>query len=201
MLKVAVLGLGRFGFSAATALCVPHYRTLDAALRAIPAILLHDPTAVEVLDRTVVAEALSNPATAPICGRRKTPYYLLHDGLEDPAAGGWAYMRTTGTRKGWFWPQNPNNQAGWDKKFLNGWYLCGDQGSIDQDGYFWFSGRDDDVINTGGHLVGPFEIESALLMNWTNSHARSAFSVSLEIAQPQPPPMLTKSRPFDDPTS
>jgi acetyl-CoA synthetase len=56
-----------------------------------------------------------------------------------------------------------NNQAGWDKKFLNGWYLCGDQGSIDQDGYFWFSGRDDDVINTGGHLVGPFEIESALL--------------------------------------
>jgi len=56
-----------------------------------------------------------------------------------------------------------NNQAGYDKKFLNGWYLCGDQGSIDQDGYFWFSGRDDDVINTGGHLVGPFEIESALL--------------------------------------
>ena len=56
-----------------------------------------------------------------------------------------------------------NNEAGYEKKFLNGWYLCGDQGSIDQDGYFWFSGRDDDVINTGGHLVGPFEIESALL--------------------------------------
>ncbi len=56
-----------------------------------------------------------------------------------------------------------NNEAGWNKKFLNGWYLCGDQGSIDQDGYYWFSGRDDDVINTGGHLVGPFEIESALL--------------------------------------
>jgi len=56
-----------------------------------------------------------------------------------------------------------NNEAGYQKKFLNGWYLCGDQGSIDQDGYFWFSGRDDDVINTGGHLVGPFEIESALL--------------------------------------
>jgi len=56
-----------------------------------------------------------------------------------------------------------NNQAGYDKKFVNGWYLCGDQGSFDKDGYFWFSGRDDDVINTGGHLVGPFEIESALL--------------------------------------
>ena len=34
---------------------------------------------------------------------------------------------------------------------------------IDEDGYYWFVGRDDDVINTGGHLVGPFEIESALL--------------------------------------
>ena len=33
----------------------------------------------------------------------------------------------------------------------------------DAEGYFWFVGRDDDVINTGGHLVGPFEIESALI--------------------------------------
>ncbi len=39
----------------------------------------------------------------------------------------------------------------------------GDRSSIDADGYFWFVGRDDDVINTGGHLVGPFEIESALV--------------------------------------
>ncbi|MEX1343606.1 MAG: M4 family metallopeptidase [Candidatus Limnocylindrales bacterium] len=54
------------------------------------------------------------PAGAPVCGPRKTPYYLLQDDLEDPAAGGWTYMRTTGTRKGWFWPQNPNDQAGWD---------------------------------------------------------------------------------------
>jgi acetyl-CoA synthetase len=56
-----------------------------------------------------------------------------------------------------------NNEAGFKSKFTNGWYLCGDRASIDADGYFWFMGRDDDVINTGGHLVGPFEIESALL--------------------------------------
>ncbi len=56
-----------------------------------------------------------------------------------------------------------NNEAGFRAKFNNGWYLCGDRASIDPDGYFWFMGRDDDVINTGGHLVGPFEIESALL--------------------------------------
>ncbi len=56
-----------------------------------------------------------------------------------------------------------NNEAGFQAKFRNGWYLCGDRASIDPDGYFWFMGRDDDVINTGGHLVGPFEVESALL--------------------------------------
>ncbi len=43
------------------------------------------------------------------------------------------------------------------------WYVSGDRASIDPEGYFWFVGRDDDVINTGGHLVGPFEIESALI--------------------------------------
>lgn len=56
-----------------------------------------------------------------------------------------------------------NNEATYRKKFENGWYLCGDRASIDDEGYFWFVGRDDDVINTAGHLVGPFEIESALL--------------------------------------
>ncbi len=55
------------------------------------------------------------------------------------------------------------NKEMYDSKFKNGWYICGDRSSIDGDGYFWFVGRDDDVINTGGHLVGPFEIESALL--------------------------------------
>jgi len=56
-----------------------------------------------------------------------------------------------------------NNEAVYKSKFVNGWYICGDRASLDEDGYFWFVGRDDDVINTGGHLVGPFEIESALL--------------------------------------
>lgn len=56
-----------------------------------------------------------------------------------------------------------NNKETYDGKFKNGWYLSGDRSSIDADGYYWFVGRDDDVINTAGHLVGPFEIESALL--------------------------------------
>ena len=56
-----------------------------------------------------------------------------------------------------------NNPQTYDEKFKNGWYLTGDRSSIDKDGYFWFVGRDDDVINTAGHLVSPFEVESALL--------------------------------------
>jgi acetyl-CoA synthetase len=56
-----------------------------------------------------------------------------------------------------------NNPEGYAAKFHNGWYVCGDRATVDADGYFWFVGRDDDVINTAGHLVGPFEVESALL--------------------------------------
>ncbi|MDT8067892.1 MAG: acetate--CoA ligase [Terriglobia bacterium] len=71
------------------------------------------------------------------------------------------------------------NEAGYKAKFKNGWYLCGDRASIDSDGYFWFMGRDDDVINTGGHLIGPFEIESALL-----EHPSVAESAA--VAKPDP---------------
>ena len=46
---------------------------------------------------------------------------------------------------------------------INGWYTSGDNAWKDEDGYFWFVGRADDVINTSGHRVGPFEVESALL--------------------------------------
>jgi acetyl-CoA synthetase len=56
-----------------------------------------------------------------------------------------------------------NNPEIYQAKFANGWYLTGDKASMDKDGYFWFIGRDDDVINTAGHLVSPFEVESALL--------------------------------------
>lgn len=47
--------------------------------------------------------------------------------------------------------------------FADGWYLSGDLVRRDVDGYFWFVARSDDVIKSAGHLVGPFEVESALL--------------------------------------
>jgi acetyl-CoA synthetase len=47
--------------------------------------------------------------------------------------------------------------------FRDGWYLSGDLATQDEDGYFWFVGRADDVIKSAGHLIGPFEVESALV--------------------------------------
>jgi acetyl-CoA synthetase len=49
------------------------------------------------------------------------------------------------------------------KCFAGDWYLTGDLARRDADGYFWFVGRADDVIKSSGHLVGPFEVESALM--------------------------------------
>ncbi|GAB3470153.1 acetate--CoA ligase [Azotobacter salinestris] len=47
--------------------------------------------------------------------------------------------------------------------FAGDWYLSGDLARRDGDGYYWFVGRSDDVIKSAGHLIGPFEVESALL--------------------------------------
>jgi len=47
--------------------------------------------------------------------------------------------------------------------YRNGWYLTGDRAYKDEDGYFWFVGRADDVILTSGYRIGPFEVESALI--------------------------------------
>ncbi len=47
--------------------------------------------------------------------------------------------------------------------FRGDWYITGDRGRRDEDGYFWFVGRADDVIISAGYRIGPFEVESALI--------------------------------------
>jgi acetyl-CoA synthetase len=70
-------------------------------------------------------------------------------------------------RRGWpsmfrgYW-RDPER---YDESFSDGWYLTGDIARRDEDGYLWFVGRTSDVISAAGHLVGPFEVESALLMH------------------------------------
>jgi acetyl-CoA synthetase len=66
---------------------------------------------------------------------------------------GWPSMFRT------YWQKEDLYQS----RFKGIWYITGDRARMDKDGYFWFVGRADDVINTAGHLVGPFEVESALI--------------------------------------
>ena len=56
-----------------------------------------------------------------------------------------------------------HNEERYRKCFAGEWYLTGDLAKRDADGYFWFVGRADDVIKSAGHLIGPFEVESALM--------------------------------------
>ncbi|MCK8437240.1 acetate--CoA ligase [Streptomyces sp. D2-8] len=51
----------------------------------------------------------------------------------------------------------------YEAAFTDGWYLTGDLVRRDADGWYWFVGRADDVIKSAGHLIGPFEVESALM--------------------------------------
>ena len=56
-----------------------------------------------------------------------------------------------------------HEDARYRKCFVDGWYLTGDLAHRDAEGYYWFVGRADDVIKSAGHLIGPFEVESALM--------------------------------------
>ena len=55
------------------------------------------------------------------------------------------------------------DEARYRHSFAGGYYLTGDLVRRDADGYCWFVGRDDDVIKSSGHLIGPFEVESVLM--------------------------------------
>jgi acetyl-CoA synthetase len=109
-----------------------------------------------------ITVAIVDPQTfEPVSGNGRVGLIALRPGWPSMVRGYW------------------NNPLGYAAKFRNGWYITGDRASIDADGYFWFVGRDDDVINTGGHLVGPFEIESALLEH-------PAVAESAAVATPDP---------------
>ncbi|MBL4892017.1 MAG: AMP-binding protein, partial [Rhizobiaceae bacterium] len=70
-----------------------------------------------------------------------------------------------------------------EKKYVGDWMITGDQAVMDEDGYFWFVGRDDDIINYAGYRVGPGEIEDCL-----NSHP----AVKLAVAVGKPDPLRSE---------
>lgn len=71
---------------------------------------------------------------------------------------------------------NPDATA---RTLLGQWYLTGDRAYKDEDGYFWFVGRQDDIILTSGYRIGPFEIESLLIEH-------PAVKESAVVASPDP---------------
>ena len=56
-----------------------------------------------------------------------------------------------------------NNPEATREKYKGGWLLTGDRGAKDKDGYFWFLGREDDVITSAGYRIGPGEIEDCIV--------------------------------------
>ncbi|MDH5255374.1 MAG: acetate--CoA ligase [Gammaproteobacteria bacterium] len=80
--------------------------------------------------------------------------------IDEPGVDGELALRTP-------WPSMMrgylHEEERYRKCFAGGWYLTGDLARRDEDGYFWFVGRADDVIKSAGHLIGPFEVESALI--------------------------------------
>ncbi|MFC4768908.1 acyl-CoA synthetase [Effusibacillus consociatus] len=56
-----------------------------------------------------------------------------------------------------------NDEERTAKAFRGDWYVTGDQGRLDEDGYIWFEGRSDDIIISAGYTIGPFEVEDALV--------------------------------------
>ncbi len=79
--------------------------------------------------------------------------------LTDPGSVG-----EIGLRVGWpsMFRTYLGNQKRYDDCFCGEWYHSGDLAKCDEDGFYWFIGRNNDVIKTAGHLIGPFEVESAL---------------------------------------
>lgn len=68
-------------------------------------------------------------------------------------------------KKGWpsMFRAYLHDETRYSKCFIDDWYITGDLAKKDEDGYFWFIGRADDIIKTSGHMVGPFEVESCLM--------------------------------------
>jgi acetyl-CoA synthetase len=66
------------------------------------------------------------------------------------------------------------NEKATKEKFVGDWMLTGDTGYFDEEGYFWFGGRNDDVITSAGYRIGPSEVEDCLL-----KHPAVAFAAAI----------------------
>lgn len=107
----------------------------------------------------------------PLPGIEATVLERGEDGRARVTGGRVTVVREPGTegelalRPGWpsMFRGYLHDKARYDAAFADGWYLTGDVARQDADGWYWFVGRADDMIKSAGHLIGPFEVESALM--------------------------------------
>jgi len=86
-----------------------------------------------------------------------------HDGSElPPNKEGDIAVRVKPNRPTWMFKEYWRNPEATQACLRGDWYITGDRAYKDEDGYFWFVGRADDVIISAGYRIGPFEVESAL---------------------------------------
>ena len=109
--------------------------------------------------------ALSTPVKPGSMGNPMPGHHMAvvdEQGLE-VGTGAVGYIALRPSREGYYSVGYWNDAERTDALFRNGWMIVGDLARRDEDGYFWFEGRADDLIKTSGYRVGPFEIESAIL--------------------------------------
>lgn len=100
---------------------------------------------------------------AAVLARDDSGRARLEDGRAVPVATG--EVGELALRPGWasMFRGYLGDESRYRACFRGGWYLSGDLARRDDDGYFWFVGRADDVIKSAGHLIGPFEVETVLM--------------------------------------
>jgi acetyl-CoA synthetase len=99
-------------------------------------------------------------------GWKATVLHADRDEEVGPGQDGRVAMEVADSPLAWFGGYD-GDQAKTAEKYAGGgrWYLTGDIGSVDETGYFRFSARDDDVIIMAGYRIGPFEVESVMVMH------------------------------------
>ena len=80
-----------------------------------------------------------------------------------PGDEGQIAVRVRPERPRWLFTEYWRDEEATAAAHLGDWYLTGDRAHVDEDGYFWFSSRADDVIISAGYRIGPFEVESVIM--------------------------------------